>query len=356
MRNPVVISLISLLFFTKITVQGAAQGTPRKNLIIDTDLFSDVDDASALLLAATSPLVNLLAVNVNHPSLYSSLTASAILAHYGHPTIPIGAIRPLTNATFIDTWLYRLGEYTSKIAYHFSGGSLPWGRADEAWDPVDVYRKTLAESEDVTIVSIGFLDNLSALLNSTGDRWSDLTGRELVSKKVKELVVMGGGYPTGHSYNFWGSNGSLSAHVINTWEGRITFVGDDVGKHVLSGAPLMKDAPETDPVRMAYIYYTYYRAHSSWDPLAVMYAIHGAGGLFRFGNEYGYNHVEQNGSNRWVWDEDARNQHFLRLKVDNETAAAELDRLFLEGALPVVEKRGGTATCEGKESCPREEL
>lgn len=156
-----------------------------KNLIVDTDLFSDVEyatlfkprgnthafpaltllgsDAGALLLASTAPSVKLLAVNVNYPSSYSVLAASAILNHYGHADVPIGARRPLTNATFFDSWSYNLGEFASKVAYHYSGGSLPWGRADDAWDPVRLYRKCLAEAPDgsVTIASIGFFENVS---------------------------------------------------------------------------------------------------------------------------------------------------------------------------------------------------
>ncbi|KAK4151994.1 inosine-uridine preferring nucleoside hydrolase-domain-containing protein [Chaetomidium leptoderma] len=335
-----------LLFIASITLALAT----KKNLIIDTDLFSDVDDAGALLLAATSPDVNLLAVNVNHPSSYSALTASAILAHYGKAHVPIGIPRPLTNTTFFDAWFFALGEYTSKVAYHFSGGSLPWGRAEDAWNPVVLYRKALAEAEDgsVTIVSIGFLDNLSGLLNSTADTHSPLTGRDLVSRKVAELVVMGGVYPSGGpSWNFWGSNASLAAHVINTWDrgGRVTFLGNDVGKHVLTGGPLMTTMKglATDPVRMAYIYYSYYNPRPSWDPLAVLYAINGLGDLFEHGNEGGgYNHVEPDGTNRWVWDDEqaGRDHFFLRLKADNETAAAEVDRLFLRGALSAVGEKG----------------
>jgi inosine-uridine nucleoside N-ribohydrolase len=125
-------------------------------------LLTTRSDAGALLLAATSPHANLLAVNVNYPSSYSALAASAILAHYGKRDVPVGIRRPLTNATFFDGWYFELGEYASKVAYHFSGGSLPWGRAEDAWEPMALYRKALAEAEDgsVTIVSIGFLDNV----------------------------------------------------------------------------------------------------------------------------------------------------------------------------------------------------
>lgn len=131
---------------------------------------------------------------------------------------------------------------------------------------------------------------------------------------------MGGAYPSGaRSWNFWGSgHAGRAAHVVNTWEGRVVYVGNDVGKHVLTGGPLMQAggpaavaAAATDPVRMAYIYYGYYRPRPSWDPLAMLYAIYGLGNLFRFGNEYGRNHAEPDGSNRWVWDEGVRNQFFF---------------------------------------------
>ncbi|OBT68069.1 hypothetical protein VE03_01622 [Pseudogymnoascus sp. 23342-1-I1] len=152
-----------------IAVAIAAQ---KKNLIIDTDLFSDVDNF-------TEPVSpdkirhggSLLAVNINHhPFIYSTLAASAILAHYGHPKILIGIRRPLTNATFFDCWYFALGEYASK------------GYAEDPSDPADpvaLYQKVLSEAKDgsVTIASIGFLDNLPGLLNSTADSYSPLNGR-----------------------------------------------------------------------------------------------------------------------------------------------------------------------------------
>lgn len=173
---------------------------------------------------------------------------------------------------------------------------------------------------------------LSALLNSSADDYSPLSGRELVNAKVSELVIMGGAYPTGHSWNFFGSGPSFAAHVINTWEGRMVFIGHDVGKYVKSGKRLNSEGPSDDLLRMAYIYYGYNRPLSSWDPLTVLYAVNGLGSLFKYGNDHGRNYIEPNGTNRWIWDPDVRNQFFLRLNATNDTAAAELDRIFLEAA------------------------
>jgi hypothetical protein len=151
--------------------------------------------------------------------------------------------------------------------------------------------------------------------------------------KVTELVIMGGGYPSGYSFNFWGSgNPSFAAHVINTWDGRMVFIGDDVGRNVKSAGPLMSNGPLRDPVRMAYIYYSYYIPRPSWDPLTILYGTSGLGDLFEFGNKFGRNYIEPDGTNRWIWDSQVRNQFFLRLKVKNETAATKLDQLLLQGA------------------------
>ncbi|KAI1360645.1 inosine/uridine-preferring nucleoside hydrolase [Xylaria arbuscula] len=319
---------------------AAMASTIRKNLIIDTDIYSDVDDVGALLLAATSRHVNILAVNVNYHSTYSALAASAILAYYGHPDIPIGIRQPMFDVSFLDTISWDKGEFASKIAFHWSGGTLPWDHFENAWEPVALYRKALAEAPDgsVTIASLGFLDNLSDLLESTADTYSNLDGRALIARKVSELVIMGGAYPSGHEFNFWNSTNNSAAHVVNTWRGRMVFLGNEVGENVKSGEKLMIEGPRDDPTRMAYIYYTYYEPRPSWDPLTMLYAINGLGNLFRFGNKIGYNHVERNGSNKWVWDATVENQFFLELAVDEETAAAELDRLFLQGALSVTQQ------------------
>jgi hypothetical protein len=43
-------------------------------------------------------------------------------------------------------------------------------------------------------------------------------------------------------------------------------------------------------------------------------------------------------TNRWIYDVQRQDQFFLRLKTDNETAAAKLDQLLLRGALLVAEQ------------------
>ncbi|KAK1536608.1 inosine/uridine-preferring nucleoside hydrolase [Colletotrichum costaricense] len=327
------------VFFVFATISSA-----KKNLIVDTDLFSDCDDAAALLLAATSPEVNLLGVNINSQSSYSVLAASAILNHYDHADVPVGARRPLNDVPFFDNWAKRAGEFASKLATYWSKSISD---AEEAWDPVDLYRKLLSEAEDdsVTIASIGFLHNLSGFLhnlsgflNSTADARSPLSGPELVETKVKELVVMGGDYPNGFEFNFWGDDPYQTAHVIHNWTSPIVYAGFKLGGSVRSGGPLMADGPKTDPVRAAYILYTYYQPQWSFDPVAMLYAVGGLGEYFKFGNEYGYNTVtlygegKCNGCNVWVYDKNVTSQHWLKITVSPDKLGEELDRRYLQGA------------------------
>ena len=103
-------------------------------------------------------------MNVNVNSTYTAFAASAIVNHYGYNTVPIGLPRPFTNITSPEPFG---NEYASKVAAEFSGGSVPFGQVNKTWDPVELYRKTLAEAKNnsVTIVSIGFMGSLSGLLN-----------------------------------------------------------------------------------------------------------------------------------------------------------------------------------------------
>lgn len=143
---------------------------------------------------------------------------------------------------------------------------------------------------------------------------------------------MGGTYPSGVEWNFAGSDPASAAHVVNDWPGRMVFSGYELGAAVHSGTRLMAEGPGNDPVRAAYIYYSYGRPRASWDPITVLYAIRGLSDIFEYGNDNGYNHVNKDGSNTWIHDDGVTNQHYLRLKLDNSTVGDELDRLYLEAA------------------------
>jgi hypothetical protein len=231
---------------------------------------------------------------------------------------------------------------------------------------------------------------IAALLDSPPDSHSPLDGTTLFHQTVSRLVVMGGWYPASShgrpSFNFFGSGApELAARVVNNWPrcgsghekqgaaaAQLVFLGDEVGEAVRTGAKLMREGPEDDPVRAAYVAYlggcsctrggdgTGGGGRESWDPLTVLYAITSedsgdptADGyqepfLFEKGAAHGYNVIDaRDGSNAWVSDDAVTNQAFVRMRVDNVTVAAVLDRRMLAGAWSVsavaaqAENRGG---------------
>ena len=69
--------------------------------------------------------------------------------------------------------------------------------ASQVEDAVNVFRRALAAApgiRSVTVIAIGHATNLLDLLRSPADSISGLPGVELVQRKVKQLVWMGGSY------------------------------------------------------------------------------------------------------------------------------------------------------------------
>ena len=101
-------------------------------------------------------------------------------------------IKPVTNITSDPTFF--TPDYVSLIARNLTRFPQDIIDGTNTTDPVKLYRDILSKVEDnsVTIVSIGFWNNLADVLHSGPDNYSSLTGRELLGKKVAEVVVQGG--------------------------------------------------------------------------------------------------------------------------------------------------------------------
>lgn len=193
------------------------------------------------------------------------------------------------------------------------------------------------------IISIGFLTNLADLLRSEGDDSSPLSGSDLISNKVSELVVMGGEYPSGWEFNFGGEDPNSTAFVVQNWPSDvpITYSGGELGGTIFSGQNLAEHAPPDSPVLAAYQWYVgrCSTVRESWDPLTTLYGVLGLDGFERMGfkaplvfaNGDGYNTITSaNGSNAWVNDSSVTNRHYLRLAegVSNSSVAWLLDQFY----------------------------
>ena len=270
----------------KITIQPLAE--PEKQprgpipVILDTDLDGDVDDVGALallndfmdqgeckLLASVHDTIN--------SDQSSCATIQAINTWYGHPSIPIGqSYREKGPATMSSkltptppdgyhTVNISGSSYTKAIRQKFDPN---FPNDDKMPAAVDVYRKALASAQDGTVVicSVGTMENIQDLIQSQPDSVSDLSGLDLVRKKVRKLVIMANTQPADH-------------YLLSKWPTKIvwtTYVGSGIGT-----GPSLIATPENNPVRMAYdLFGVLHNGRQSWDLTAAWLAVRGTGDVW----------------------------------------------------------------------------
>lgn len=282
-----------------ILLAGCAGGGPARSpqgvpIIFDTDIGTDVDDAGALALLhvlADRGEARILATMSANSGRWSAPAIDVINTHYGRGDLPIGSSRTGPD----DEEWYR--DVVPRFPHDLTDG----GDAPEA---VALYRRILAAQPDrsVTIVVVGWLTNMAGLLASHPDGSSPLDGEALAAAKVKELVVMGGSWPNNAGegeYNFR-MDGAAAHEVIGRWPGKIVFTG--LGLDVMTGSKLMAVESNDHPVRAFYAGFLEANAvpaRSSWDLIAVLYAVRGLGDLFSAVSE-GRCVSRPDGGNEWV--------------------------------------------------------
>jgi hypothetical protein len=261
----------------------------KPNIIIDTDMSSDVDDAGAVALInsfAVQGQAKLIAcaIDVNNSDLSSGAVVQAINAWYGHPDVPIGVYHGEAGP---NTKMTSILAPAPTLAYHGparTDGSLYTLATHKRFNPdfpyddklpagIDVYRKALAAAPDdsVIIVSIGVMPNIQDLIQSQPDSVSNLDGLALVKKKVHELVVMGN-----TTYG--------DTYIYSKWPTKIVWTLG-LGTTVYTGRSLQA-APEDNPVRFAYEHYgtpaqnAMKDGRGSWDLTAAWFAVRGSGDLW----------------------------------------------------------------------------
>lgn len=288
-------------------------------LIFDTDMDTDCDDAGALAMLhalADEGKVELLATPVSSPYPYSAPCVEAINRYYGRAELPIGV--PKGKGAPID----RGSRYARQIADEFP--TTLKTNAD-APDAVAVYRRLLASQADgeVTIVTVGYLTNLRDLLASKADAFSPLDGPELIRRKVKQYVCMGGRYPRHLDPGVYGNlKPDPEAAVIGARDWPTTVYFSGLGEEVLTGAGL-RDTPAGNPVRRTYELYLGQRpSRPSWDQISSLFAVLGAEPYWQLRSE-GYNHIFPNGTNEWRAEPDDPRHVLIEWKPNAKEACRE---------------------------------
>ena len=281
----------------------------QKNIIFDTDLGPDCDDAGAMAVLhklADLHEINILAVMSCTSSEWNAPCADAINTYYGRPDIPIGTLK--------EPGFLKGSSYNEYVAKNFPN-DLKSG--NDAPDAVQLYRQILAAQPDnsVTIIAVGPLRNIKNLLQSGPDANSPLNGISLVAQKVKEFSCMGGAFPSGSEWNF-NQDGVASQYVINHLPANVDVVFSpmNIGSNISTGARLTRETPVSNPVRKAYEKYAGVgRNNSSWDQTAVLYAARGLGDYWSL-IANGYCNISSDGSTKWESSPD-KNQSYLSWKT-----------------------------------------
>ncbi len=321
MLHRVLLASLALVVLS-MAAANAAERQPVR-MIFDTDMMGDVDDVGTVALLhalADEGEVTVLAMGMSGKNPWSPLCLDALNTYFRRPDIPIGMVRGPAHD--------RKSRYAEAIAKEFPRDLKS---AADAPDATLLYRDVLATQPDgsVVMVSVGQLANFASLLKSAADRHSDLNGSEVVQRKVKAWVCMGGKIPEGREANLV-NDGSAAAYAIRNWPTPIIFSGFEIGKEIMTGAEL-KRVPETSPVRRAYQLYNGLKHRESWDQTAVLFAVRGLdGGLADYWDieSKGYLHVNEDGSNEWCKSPDKAHSFLVR-KMDPQEIAEVIEELML---------------------------
>ncbi|MBR5419515.1 MAG: nucleoside hydrolase, partial [Lachnospiraceae bacterium] len=245
-----------------------------KNMILDMDFSTDVDDVVALRIATQlhkSGRINLLAVMSSVQGEDVCKAMHALLGYDGLPDVPIGmSVKDVpSNSPY---WQAFIEEYYDEDGYSTK-------------DSVSLYKQKIREcaarGEKVRIVTTGFLVNIEELLR-------DEPGYELVKEHVDAIWIVGGAYPNhGTDYNFWYTEDSIRAaiYVNDNCPVKLVYSTDQTAgqgndhnenRAIKCGKYLTeKDPSGKDPVNLAFRRYeSYYGVriddgHIAWDPMCV---------------------------------------------------------------------------------------
>ncbi|MGN0191182.1 MAG: nucleoside hydrolase [Candidatus Cryptobacteroides sp.] len=280
--------LIAVIFVVSSLAGCTKPSAEKVSVIFDTDLGNDVDDAITLAMLyryADLGQVDILAMGLSKEGEGPEVCMDIFNHWYCRQDIPVGIIRNAVVCGNEDS------NYANVLAQMKEKGGRYFYPRDISLDhndlptAVDVYRKALSQAADssVVMVVVGFATNMARLLETQPDEYSELTGRDLVAKKVKSLSVMAGCFDgTVHSeYNVLMDVDSYKT-LVSQWPTDITFIPFELGIKVLYPASSIENGyREGHPLVAAYRNFLdmpYDRP--CWDPATLLYSVEG-NALFR---------------------------------------------------------------------------
>lgn len=245
-----------------------------KPIILDTDWWTDIDDAVAIKLmvwAEREGLCDILGLIVDAVNSNSAQSLARYLDYLGRGDLPFALEKNATDysgspsyfSTMISSWSY--GIYSSN-------DECPDENEGEYYISL---LQSLPDDEKCNIVCIGYLSALAGLFNKAKENQSIYN---LIVNKVDKVFLMAGKYPSGSENNFTRNARSRQAgYDVCTncpTEIPLIFLGYEVGETVRSGGTTGEVIGEFDLLYKGMV------AHgegasgrSSWDPMTMLLAL-----------------------------------------------------------------------------------
>jgi len=298
------------------------------SVIFDTDMGPDYDDVGALaMLHAFADMGEAKILATVSSNMYTNTVPciEIVNRYFGRPDIPLGA--PRKGVNIVEERFKEREDYWAvtlpKQYYHETK------RAEDAPDAVSVYRKILSSQPDnsVHIITVGFLTNAAALLQSGPDAYSDLDGMALVKQKVKLLISMAGRFPQGYEFNVCTDN-DASMTVFGQWPTPVLISGFEIGEAILTGKRLIASDITNSPVKDAFAMGLTFDVdgRNSWDQTATLVGVRGCEDYF--GTLKGRMIVAPNCESTWVDDPNGTHE-LLVWKMPKEELTTVIEDLMM---------------------------
>lgn len=303
------------------------------NIIFDTDIGNDIDDVLALQMLFNyekKDIVDILCVTISKNNPYAIEYLDGYCRLNDRDNMPVGFaydgvnpedhkyLRP-TLDTIID------GKKILEPKRTIDNG-IPEG--------YKLIREVLAQQEDksVVFIAVGPETNLSRLLDSEPDEFSELGGRELVEQKVKFLSVMGGLYGNEFDFPEWNIIQDLEAsqNVFENWPTEIVASGWELGNKLLyPHQNILNDFESDHPLSVSYkIYDNMPYDRQTWDLTSVLYAIEPDSNFFNL-SDRGVIRIDEEGHSLFVPSQQGRHQY---LTINENQIERTLDAIVKQTA------------------------
>lgn len=290
----------------------------RRNIILDTDIGPDCDDAAAIAILFEmqkehnfhiSGIVN----SSSNP--YGTKAIETLCKYYEYNDIPIGSYSKPDG----------LGDQV-KYNKYLANNILPTlkGKDNPKMDSLELYKNALENSEDdgTVIITIGsFLAICEALR----------TYPELFEKKVNAVISMAGRF-TERKTEFnveWSV--PAAKYFFDSFKNTVICSGFEVGVDVITGFEDMVMPDLTNPVKMSYYLFTDgLNTRPSWDLTAVEFAVNGQSDLYRL-SEPGIINVTKEGFTEHKINDNGKHMYIIK-NAPSDTIAIYLNDLLKKAA------------------------